>query len=74
MVAEELLIDFRELVGQHSGENLASALYDTITLYGLEGRVSFEVISGFHMLMLPAISLWLSMLTMPQTTTPWSST
>jgi hypothetical protein len=74
MVAEELLIDFREPVGQHSGENLASALYDTITLYGLEGRVSFEVIPGFHMLMLPAISLWLSMPTMPQTTTPWLST
>jgi hypothetical protein len=74
MVAEELLIDFYELIGQHSGENLASAVYDTLTLYGLQGRVSFEVIPGFCMLTLLAIRLWPSMLTMPQTTTPWSST
>jgi hypothetical protein len=73
-VAEELLIDFRELIGQHSGENLASALYDTLTLYGLQGRVSFEVIPDFCMLTPPAISLWPSTLTMHQTTTPWSST
>ena len=43
-ISEELLIDFRELVGEHSGENLAHAVYDTLNLYGLKGRVSFELI------------------------------
>jgi hypothetical protein len=41
MISEELLIDFRELVGEHSGENLAHAVYETLNLYGLKGRVSF---------------------------------
>jgi hypothetical protein len=36
---EELLIDFRELVGKHSGENLAEAVWQTMGLYGLRGRV-----------------------------------
>jgi hypothetical protein len=39
-ISEELLIDFRELVGEHSGENLAHAVYDTLNLYGLKGQVS----------------------------------
>ncbi|KAF9002088.1 hypothetical protein BDQ17DRAFT_1177937, partial [Cyathus striatus] len=33
---EELLIDFRELVGQHSGENLADAVWKTFELYGIQ--------------------------------------
>lgn len=37
---EELLIDFRELIGAHSGANMAEAVWSTIELYGLEGRVS----------------------------------
>ena len=37
---EELLIDFRELVGKHSGENLAEAVWETMGQYGLRGRVS----------------------------------
>jgi hypothetical protein len=36
---EELLIDFRELVGEHSGENLADAVWKTVEMYGIEGRV-----------------------------------
>ena len=44
MISEELLIDFHELVGEHSGENLAHAVYDTLNLYGLKGHVSFELI------------------------------
>ena len=38
-LTEELLIDFRELVGEHSGENLAAAVWDTLELYDLKGRV-----------------------------------
>ena len=41
MISEELLIDFRELVGKHSGKNLAHTVYETLNLYGLKGRVSF---------------------------------
>jgi hypothetical protein len=36
---EELLIDFRELIGSHSGENMAEAIWETLDLYGLKGRV-----------------------------------
>lgn len=37
---EELLVDFRELVGEHSGENMAEVVWETLTQYGLVGRVS----------------------------------
>ena len=37
---EELLIDFRELVGEHSGGNLAQAIYKTLDLYDLKSWVS----------------------------------
>jgi hypothetical protein len=40
LCSEELLIDFRELIGSHSGENLAAAIWETLELYGLQGRVS----------------------------------
>jgi hypothetical protein len=36
---EELLIDFRELIGPHSGENMAEAIWATMELYGLIGKV-----------------------------------
>ncbi|KAF8154306.1 hypothetical protein B0H34DRAFT_662236, partial [Crassisporium funariophilum] len=36
---EELLIDFCELVGKHSGENMAEAVWETMKLYWLVGRV-----------------------------------
>jgi hypothetical protein len=36
---EELLIDFRELIGEHSGENLADAVYETLQLYNLKDKV-----------------------------------
>ena len=37
---EELLLDFHELHGEHSGENLAAAVWATLELYGLKGWVS----------------------------------
>ncbi|KAF5345060.1 hypothetical protein D9758_010453 [Tetrapyrgos nigripes] len=36
---EELLIDFRELLGEHSGENMADAVWKTLELYGLVGKI-----------------------------------
>ena len=40
MTLEEVLIDFCKLVGEHLGENLAHAVYDTLNMYGLKGRIS----------------------------------
>lgn len=37
---EELLIDFHELVSEHSGVNLAHAIYETLGLYDLKSWVS----------------------------------
>jgi hypothetical protein len=37
--AEELLIDFRELIGEHSSENMAQAVFETLDLFGLKGWV-----------------------------------
>jgi hypothetical protein len=39
MNSEELLINFRELIGAHSGENMAEVVWETLELYGLKGRV-----------------------------------
>ncbi|KAJ6619137.1 hypothetical protein B0H10DRAFT_1794035, partial [Mycena sp. CBHHK59/15] len=36
---EESLIDFRELIGQHSGENMAAAVWETVEKFGLEGWI-----------------------------------
>ncbi|KAF7333142.1 Transposase-like protein [Mycena venus] len=41
---EECLIDFRELVGQHSGENMAAAVWKTVEDFGLKGRVISPVL------------------------------
>ncbi len=38
-ILEELLIDFRELEGAHSGENMAEVVWGTLTLYGLREKV-----------------------------------
>ena len=40
--AEELLIDFQEIIGEHSGKNLAHAVWKTVELYGLKGCVSTQ--------------------------------
>ncbi|KAF5372594.1 hypothetical protein D9758_005206 [Tetrapyrgos nigripes] len=35
----ELLIDFRELIGEHSGENVADAVWDTLEKFGITAWV-----------------------------------
>jgi hypothetical protein len=42
---EELLIDFQKLIGEHSGENMAEAVWATMELYNLVGKVSFQGLS-----------------------------
>ncbi|GBE83702.1 hypothetical protein SCP_0507580 [Sparassis crispa] len=36
---EEVMIDFREVIGEHSGENLVEVVWQTIKMYGLKGRI-----------------------------------
>lgn len=38
-IVEETLIDFCELSGEHSGENMCEEVWDCLTNYSLEGRV-----------------------------------
>jgi len=40
---EELLIDFRELIGQHSGENMAAVVWSTLELYEIQSKVCIVV-------------------------------
>jgi hypothetical protein len=40
ILLEELLITFQELMGEHSGQNLAYAVYKTQGKYGLKGQAS----------------------------------
>lgn len=35
----EVVLDFCEVVGEHSGENLADIVWRTIELYGLQNKV-----------------------------------
>ncbi|KAF8799535.1 hypothetical protein BYT27DRAFT_7120256 [Phlegmacium glaucopus] len=49
--AEELLIDFRELSGQHSGENMVEAVWATMELYGLVIVIVMDNASNNNMLM-----------------------
>lgn len=32
-------MDFQELVGAHTGENMAEVVWETLDLYGLRGKV-----------------------------------
>jgi hypothetical protein len=43
-MSEELLIDFRELEGEHSGANMAEATWETLTCYGIENRVCCDLL------------------------------
>jgi hypothetical protein len=39
-----MLIDFREILGEHSGENMADAVWETLKKYGLDnGQASVRV-------------------------------
>ena len=38
---EETLIDFKELISEHSGDNMADAIWGTLKLYGIKDKVHF---------------------------------
>lgn len=42
---EPVLIDFCELVGEHTGVNFASAVWESLEVYGLVGRVFIHVLN-----------------------------
>ena len=46
ILKEELLIDFRELVGEHSGENMAEVIWEMLKQYGIENRMSDILMRG----------------------------
>ena len=37
--SEEVLIDFKELKGEHSGDNMADSVWETIKLYEIQEKV-----------------------------------
>jgi len=39
LTLEELLIDFQELIGQHSGENMAAVVWSTLETYDIQDKV-----------------------------------
>jgi hypothetical protein len=39
-MTEEVLIEFKEIIGEHSGENLANIVWKTMQDYGLVGKVN----------------------------------
>jgi hypothetical protein len=39
---EELLIDFCELMGAHSGENMVAIVWSTLELYGIENSSAWK--------------------------------
>jgi len=39
LTIEELLIDFRELVGEHSGENMADAVWEVLLRFNIQDKV-----------------------------------
>jgi hypothetical protein len=46
---DEVLIEFQELIGEHSGEHLADVVYDTLERYSLRDKVwsSFSYLSSY---------------------------
>ncbi|KAF5362633.1 hypothetical protein D9758_009592 [Tetrapyrgos nigripes] len=36
---EEILIDFKELIGEHSGNNMSEAVWDTLSSYGIQDKI-----------------------------------
>ena len=39
-LSEELLINFKELIGEHSGENIADIIWGVLNLYRITDKVA----------------------------------
>lgn len=64
---EELLIDFCELEGEHSGANMAEAVWETLVCFGIENQVGCTTITRGTVPNTTTCRLWLSCLTMHPT-------
>jgi hypothetical protein len=42
-VIKELLIDFHQLEGEHSGANMVEATWDTLTCFGIKNQVGHKI-------------------------------
>jgi len=42
LFTEELLIDFCEIIGEHSGENMAAIVWATLELYEIQNKVCIK--------------------------------
>lgn len=49
---EELLIDFKELIGKHSGENMADVVWDVLKLYGITDKVGIAFLMSVNSLLM----------------------
>ena len=62
---EEVLIDFKEITREHSGANMASAVWETMELYGLKSKVQCSAsISWIRTDHLHLLRSWLLLWTM----------
>ena len=72
LTLEGLLINFCELVGKHLSENMAEAVWETLTHYEIQDRVNFIVckfiLNKAHQLHVRSLS---SCLTMQQIMIQW---
>jgi hypothetical protein len=68
-MTEEVLVDFREIIGEHSGKNLADIVWQIISMYNIQDKVSFWSVSCLVLIDYLSRSLQ-SHLTMQLTTTP----
>ena len=57
---EELLIDFCEMDGAHTGANMAEATWDTLTRFGLENWVSEVKISCMYFMLTAQIMAFMT--------------
>ena len=49
---EELLIDFKELIGEHSGENMADVVWDVLKLNGITDKVGIAFLMSVNLLLM----------------------
>ena len=49
---EELLIDFKELIGEHSSENMADVVWDVLKLYRITDKVGIAFLMSVNSLLM----------------------
>lgn len=73
IITEEVVIDFKELVGEHSGENMAEVVWSTLKLYKIENKVRTIVMLWLlPQFLTSSISSWPLLWTTRRTMTPCS--